>query len=93
MRLPGFTAEVATSGRQSLVPRQALHRNRSSAHSVVMATQCCPPGYDTTGCTPVPPPQECPPGTAKSGCPRNSWCAEPGDWPRCRCLECIPNFG
>ena len=41
----------------------------------------------------VTPCQTCPPGSEMSGCPRGHHCAEPGDWPHCRCLECFGGGG
>jgi hypothetical protein len=60
MSLPGFSAEVSTTDRGGFFRTQSpVYANRSSAYTVTMAAQCCPPGYNTTGCTPPPPPSHC----------------------------------
>jgi len=84
MRLPGFTAEAGTSGREGFFRRHASYANRSSAYTVTMAAQCCPPGSDATGCT-APPPPDCTTTGCKNGlfccdcaspavCTSKSWC-------------------
>ncbi len=73
MRLPGFTAEVATCGRASFFHSRAPAGKRLSA------------GRVTTSATS----KTCPPGSEMSGCPVGHRCAEPGDWPHCRCLVCF----
>jgi hypothetical protein len=59
MRLPGFMAEASTTGSGGFYCTRTRYANRPSANTVTMATQCCPPGYDTTGCTPPLPPHCC----------------------------------
>jgi hypothetical protein len=69
MRLPGFTAEAARSRGSRFFRTYASYGNRSTAHAITMAAQCCPPGYDTTGCTP---PSDC--STVR--CPRGLVCCD-----------------
>jgi hypothetical protein len=71
MRLPGFTAEAATSGRRGVFRTHAPYADRSSTHAVKMAAQCCPPGFDTTGCT-----QQSPPDCSTMRCPRGLVCCD-----------------
>jgi hypothetical protein len=84
MRLPGFTAEVVTSGLGSVFRMRAPYANRSSAHSVTMAAQCCPPGFDATGCT-TPPPPDC----RTTGCPGGQSCCNVGGGGR----QCVTKGG
>jgi hypothetical protein len=62
MRLPGFTAEASATSGGGFISMCAANVNDSSAYTVTMAAQCCPPGYNATGCTKPPPPQCCPSG-------------------------------
>jgi hypothetical protein len=82
MRLPGFTAEASTT-RSGVFFRTHAYANRSSAYTVTMAAQCCPPGYDATGCTtsPPPPPPHC--------CPRGWHCCGSCESGRCDDI-CVP---
>ena len=75
MRLPGFNAEFGLSGWNRYFRSDALYSNRSSDHAVTLAAQCCPPGFDTTGCTP----QDC----TTLGCPTGQFCCDLGSSPRC----------
>lgn len=69
MTLPGFTAEVGTSGWSGFFPRHAAYTNRSSTHAISMAAQCCPPGSNTTGCAASP---DC----SNMHCPRGLVCCD-----------------
>jgi hypothetical protein len=71
MNMPGFTADVATAGRGELFSMCASYANRLPAPTVTMAAQCCPPGFDTTGCAPPPPP-DC----STIRCPRGLVCCD-----------------
>jgi hypothetical protein len=72
MKTPGFTAEAATVGRGWFFGMRAYHANRSSADIVTMAAQCCPPGFDTTGCTTQNPPPDC----STIRCPKGLVCCD-----------------
>jgi hypothetical protein len=72
MRLPGFTAQAAISGRGGFFRMQAPYANSSSASTVTMAQQCCPPGSDTTGCTAQNPPPDC----SSIRCPKGLVCCD-----------------
>lgn len=61
MSLPGFNAEAATTVRNRAFHMGALYGKRSPLRTVSMAAQCCPPGFDATGCQSSPPPLNCPP--------------------------------
>jgi hypothetical protein len=61
VRLPGFTAEIAAFIPGGRFITLAQYSIGSSGHAVTMAAQCCPPGYNVTGCAP-PPPHCCPLG-------------------------------
>jgi hypothetical protein len=56
MRLPGFTADAAISGRNRFFGMRVSRSNRPSIDAITMAAQCCPPGFDSTGCAPTSPP-------------------------------------
>jgi hypothetical protein len=70
MSLPGYTAEAAAWGSHGFFRMRGLETTTRAEHRVTMATQCCPPGYDTTGCTQGP--QDC---TTK-GCPQGLYCCD-----------------
>jgi hypothetical protein len=78
MRLPGFSAEFGLSGRSHYFCSHAPYGMRSSGHAVTMAAQCCPPGFDTTGCV-----QQQPPDCTTLGCPRGKFCCDSFDPPVC----------
>jgi hypothetical protein len=73
MSTPGFTAEAATYSRAAFFQMNAAKENKSSASAVTMA---------------VPPPHKCYPHQDTCCCPKGWFCSEPGDYPRCHCLQC-----
>jgi len=71
MRLPGFTADAATVGPGSYFGMRGSYAYSSAMQTVAMAAQCCPTGFDTTGCVPTPPP-DC----TTTGCRKGLVCCD-----------------
>jgi hypothetical protein len=70
MTFPGFSAEYSITNYAGFFHASGLDGNRTLTHTVTAASQCCPPGYNTTGCipTPPPPPRSCCPPSAPHCC-------------------------
>ena len=69
MRLPGFSAEAAIPGPQGQYAMRASYASRFNA--VTMAAQCCPTGYNATGCQP-----NTPPSCSTMRCPQGQVCCD-----------------
>ncbi len=83
MSLPGFTAEATIASNAKSFSMYGLYANRSAADIITMAVQCCPPGFDTTGC-------QARPNCLTTGCPPGRICCDCLSPPRCRTpSDCI----